>query len=53
MLFAALKGMFAEELGWTDDHWQSELARYQAIWRYHYSLPQGEPVSKTEDVGGD
>lgn len=41
---AAYAPRFAEiccaELGWSDETWREEWARYQRIWREHYSVPQ-------------
>lgn len=41
-LFDALKGLCREELGWDESRWNEELARYQALWRQHYFLPDEE-----------
>lgn len=38
-IFDQLKALFKDELGWDGDRWQSELDRYRAIWKKHYSLP--------------
>jgi glycerol-3-phosphate dehydrogenase len=33
------------ELGWDDERWEGELARYRTLWARSYSLPPG--------IGGD
>ncbi|MEZ5501635.1 MAG: glycerol-3-phosphate dehydrogenase/oxidase [Halioglobus sp.] len=38
-LFADLEPICAKELHWDKARWQSELARYRAIWRKYYYLP--------------
>lgn len=40
-LFAELSLMFAELAGWSEAHWQDEVARYRDILQRFYSLPQG------------
>jgi glycerol-3-phosphate dehydrogenase len=39
-IFADLEKICVEELRWDAGHWQTELARYQEIWRKHYYLPE-------------
>jgi glycerol-3-phosphate dehydrogenase len=39
-LFSDLAKICAEELQWDAGRWQTELARYQEIWRRHYYLPE-------------
>lgn len=34
-----IRAICAEELGWTEQQWAEEKARYQAIWQKHYSVP--------------
>ncbi|MDN2712465.1 glycerol-3-phosphate dehydrogenase/oxidase [Janthinobacterium sp. SUN118] len=36
-----LRAMCQEELGWSDARWDEEQQRYLALWRSHYSVPQG------------
>ena len=44
MLFDALRGIFADELGWPQPHWEQEVRRYRQIYQTHYSLhTTGEP----------
>jgi len=38
-LFPILEKTFQEELGWDNNKWTQEVARYQSIWKKHYSLP--------------
>ncbi len=38
-LFTALQQLCQQELSWSEQRWQSELSRYQALWRNHYFLP--------------
>jgi glycerol-3-phosphate dehydrogenase len=40
-LFAQLQPLFAQELGWDQQRWDDELARYVAIWQNYYSIPKG------------
>ena len=37
-----LRGVCQHELGWDDARWDAEQARYLALWRSHYSVPQDE-----------
>ena len=37
-----LRAICQDELGWDDARWDAEQARYLALWRRHYSVPQGE-----------
>ena len=39
-LFPELEKICAEELQWDAGRWQTELARYQEMWRKHYYLPE-------------
>lgn len=34
-----IQALVQEPLGWNDSHWACEVARYQQIWRAHYSAP--------------
>jgi glycerol-3-phosphate dehydrogenase len=36
-----IRRLFVEVLDWTENEWQSELARYREIIRQHYTLPVG------------
>ena len=36
-----LRAICQRELGWNDVRWDAEQARYLALWRRHYSVPQG------------
>jgi glycerol-3-phosphate dehydrogenase len=38
-IFDAVKSICRDELGWSEQRWQSELTRYQTIWQRFYSLP--------------
>ena len=38
-LFADIEQICAQELHWSAELWQAELARYQDIWRTRYYLP--------------
>ena len=38
-IFAPLKDICITELGWDEQHWQSELTRYQDIWQRFYYFP--------------
>ncbi len=38
-ILAELKAMFVAVLGWDDERWQQEVARYTSIWQRYYSLP--------------
>jgi glycerol-3-phosphate dehydrogenase len=37
-----LRAICQHELGWDDARWEIEQQRYQALWRRHYSVPQGD-----------
>ncbi|MGK5078981.1 glycerol-3-phosphate dehydrogenase/oxidase [Janthinobacterium sp. HLX7-2] len=37
-----LRAICQGELGWDDARWEAEQERYLALWRSHYSVPQGE-----------
>ena len=37
-----LRAICQHALGWDDARWDDEQARYLALWRRHYSVPQGE-----------
>lgn len=39
VLFPDLEAICAQELQWDTQRWQSELARYQDIWKKYYFLP--------------
>jgi len=34
-----IKNLVLEPLGWSDEKWSQEVARYKEIWRKNYSLP--------------
>ncbi|WP_420591268.1 glycerol-3-phosphate dehydrogenase/oxidase [Bacterioplanoides sp.] len=34
-----IRAICAEELGWTEQQWAEEKARYQSIWEKHYGIP--------------
>jgi glycerol-3-phosphate dehydrogenase len=38
-LYPVLQEMCSNLLGWDEGRWNSELNRYEAIWKKHYSLP--------------
>lgn len=38
--FARLRAIVQEELHWDDDRWQTELNRYQQIWKRCYDIPR-------------
>ena len=40
-LYPALKELFSRNQGWDEERWQTELSRYENIWKKHYSLPYG------------
>ncbi len=35
-----IKAICSEALGWSEQKWQQEVARYQSIWNTYYSIPQ-------------
>lgn len=35
-----IKAICQEELGWSEQQWQQEVARYQNIWNTYYSIPK-------------
>ena len=37
-----LRAICQRELGWDDARWEEEQQRYLALWRRHYSVPQGD-----------
>ena len=37
-----LRASCQDELAWDDARWELEQQRYLALWRSHYSVPQGE-----------
>ncbi|MEG2962706.1 MAG: glycerol-3-phosphate dehydrogenase C-terminal domain-containing protein, partial [Janthinobacterium sp.] len=37
-----LRAICQHELGWSDARWDAEQQRYLALWRRHYSVPQGD-----------
>lgn len=39
-LFSQLQPLFEQELGWDQQQWDHELARYMTIWHDCYSLPK-------------
>ncbi len=38
-LFESLSVLFRQELTWSDLQWQTEVERYQELWKAHYYLP--------------
>jgi len=36
---ARLQQICQQELGWTENKWQQEVQRYQALWQQYYHLP--------------
>lgn len=34
-----IRNICQQELGWNDERWNTELQRYRAIWKAHYSIP--------------
>ena len=41
--FAAIRQLCQPRLGWSDEYWQHELQRYQALWQRHHGLPDATP----------
>jgi glycerol-3-phosphate dehydrogenase len=41
-LFAQLQPLFEQELGWDQQKWDHELARYINIWQDYYSIPKSK-----------
>lgn len=39
-IFLEIKTICEQELGWNNDRWEQELARYLSIWKKHYYLPE-------------
>ena len=39
-----IRAICQTELGWSDQHWESEQAAYLALWDSHYSLPPRESI---------
>ncbi|MGK5021927.1 glycerol-3-phosphate dehydrogenase/oxidase [Janthinobacterium sp. LB2P10] len=39
-IMTRLRAICQHELGWDDARWDAEQARYLALWRSHYSVPQ-------------
>jgi glycerol-3-phosphate dehydrogenase len=39
LISARLKQICQEELGWNEQKWQQEVARYQDLWQRYYHLP--------------
>lgn len=37
--WSKIQMLFAEHQGWDEPRWQTELSRYQKLWRNSYSLP--------------
>jgi glycerol-3-phosphate dehydrogenase len=40
-LFLQLQPLFEQELGWDQQQWDDEVARYIVIWHNYYSIPKG------------
>jgi glycerol-3-phosphate dehydrogenase len=34
-----IQSLVQQPLGWSDETWQAEVERYQAIWQRSYHLP--------------
>jgi glycerol-3-phosphate dehydrogenase len=43
-LLPQIRALCQPELGWNDERWEAEEARYLAIWRQFYSLPPHESI---------
>jgi glycerol-3-phosphate dehydrogenase len=41
------------KLGWGDERWNDEIARYQSLWRERYSLPSRAEIPDWHDFLGD
>jgi len=41
--FTAIRQLCQPRLAWSDDHWQQEVQRYQALWQRHHGLPDATP----------
>lgn len=41
-----LRKICQSELGWSDERWDEEVTRYQALWQRHYGLPAETAVAK-------
>lgn len=39
LISARLKQICQQELGWDEQKWQQEVARYQDLWQHYYHLP--------------
>ncbi|WP_201587415.1 glycerol-3-phosphate dehydrogenase/oxidase [Psychrobacter jeotgali] len=39
LISARIQKIFQEELGWDEQKWQQEVARYQDLWQRYYHLP--------------
>jgi glycerol-3-phosphate dehydrogenase len=42
-LLVQLKPLCQQELGWSEDYWQSECQRYQLLWSRYYGVPLVAP----------
>jgi len=38
--FPAIRQLCQSRLGWSDEYWQQEQQRYQALWQRHHGLPE-------------
>ncbi|TFH83131.1 glycerol-3-phosphate dehydrogenase/oxidase [Pseudomonas kribbensis] len=38
--FPAIRRLCQPRLDWSDEHWQQEQQRYQALWQRHHGLPE-------------
>jgi glycerol-3-phosphate dehydrogenase len=45
-LLPAIRAICQSELNWSDARWESEQARYQALWHRYYSLPDKTVIPK-------
>lgn len=41
--FAPIRRLCQPRLGWSDERWQEEVQRYQALWQRHHGLPDATP----------
>jgi glycerol-3-phosphate dehydrogenase len=39
LISTRLKQICQQELGWDEQKWQQEVARYQDLWQRYYHLP--------------
>ena len=41
-LLPRIRNIVQKELGWDDNRWETEAARYVQIWQAYYSLPKSK-----------